>query len=400
MKIVQINTCNYGSTGKIMFGIHDKLQKKGYSSYVVWGRGRNSNDDFEFCMYNKFGVFFHKVYSRLIGKQGFASKHATRNLIKELSNIRPDIIHIHNLHGNYINIEILFNYIKKNNIKVIWTLHDCWSFTGKCVHFAYVQCDKWQTGCYNCPLLNTYPVSYLDNSKWNYKKKKSLFTGLNITLVTPSQWLATLVKKSFLKEYEIKVINNGIDLNVFKPQETNFRLKYNIVDKLLILGVASSWGKSKGLNDFIRLSKLLDKDKYLIVLVGVNQKQINILPDNIISISRTENQKELAEIYNAADIFFNPTYEDTYPTVNLEAIACNTPVITYDTGGSPEFIHYLKKNKINYIIEKAKVKDDILIVKKYIDNVVKNKDLFKVINRELLSENTMVENYIKLYKNN
>ena len=292
-------------------------------------------------------------------------------------------------------MELLFNYIRENNIKVIWTLHDCWAFTGQCAYFSTKQCEKWKTKCHNCPLLKNYPKAIIDNSTWNYQKKKKLFTGLDITLVTLSKWLADLVKKSFLKEYQVKVINNGIDLNIFKPTKSNFRKRYNIENKKIILGVASVWDSRKGLTDFIKLSKILNED-YVIVLIGLSKKQIKSLPDNIIGITRTENQKELAGIYSIADVLLNPTYEDNYPTVNIEALACGTPVLSYDTGGSIEFVNFIKDNNTKYIIEKNKVISDINNLKEYIDGIINNKLILKDI--KLLDEKTMIDKYLELYK--
>ena len=335
MKIVQINTFSNKSTGTIMMNIHKQLLETGYDSYVVWGRGRKANNDHEIYLNDEIGVIIHGLYTRLTDKTGFASKRCTKKLIKRLNEIKPDIIHLHNIHGYFINIELLFKYIKENNIRVIWTLHDCWSFTGHCAYFDYVGCDKWKNECNNCPQKQSYPKSIIDNSKWNYNKKKDLFTNVDMTIVTPSKWLANLIKESFLKEYEIKVINNGIDTNIFKPRNKNFRIKYGLNDKIIILGVASTWDKRKGLEDFIELSRVIDDD-YKIVLIGLNDKQLKKIPNNILGIKRTNNAIELAEAYSSADVFFNPTYEDNYPTVNLEAHACNIPIITYNTGGSVE----------------------------------------------------------------
>ena len=333
----------------------------------------------------------------MFGKTGFASKHATKKLLKFLDKINPDIVHLHNIHGYYLNIELLFNYLKEKQIRVIWTLHDCWSFTGQCAFFDYVGCDKWQTECKNCPMLSEYPKSFVDSSKWNYQKKKELFTGLNITLVTPSKWLASLVKNSYLKVYDVKVINNGIDLNVFKPTPSNFREKYCLKDKKMILGVAGVWDRRKGLNDFIELSKLLD-DNYVIVLVGLNDKQLDLLPHNIIGIKRTENQQELAGLYTTADVFFNPTYEDNYPTVNLESLACGTPVITYDTGGSPEFVDFFDSH-YHPVISKAKLCDeDFNYIVDNINNCMRQKRIINLIDKKKLHFSNMVSAYIEIYK--
>lgn len=342
MKIVQINSFSNGSTGKIMMNIHEKLLDSNYDSYAIWGRGRKSSTENEVYLNDKLGVYFHALYSRFTGKTGFASVSSTKKLIKKLDEIKPDIIHLHNIHGYYINIELLFNYIRRNNIKTIWTLHDCWPFTGQCPFFTLCNCNKWKSKCNNCPMIHEYPKTFKDNSKWNYYKKKELFTGLNMIIVTPSIWLSNLVKQSFLNEYPVYVINNGINLDIFKPTSSNFKDKYNIQNKKIILGVAHVWNYRKGLKDFIELSKLINSD-WVIVLIGLSKEQIKNLPDNIIGITRTENQSELAGIYSISDIYFNPTLEDNYPTTNLEAIACQTPVITYNTGGSPEIVdasHY------------------------------------------------------------
>ncbi len=335
MKVVQINTFSNKSTGTIMLDIHEALKKNNIESYVVWGRGRKARDEGEIYLNDKFGIYCHGLYTRFTDKTGFASKKSTQKLIERLEKIKPDIIHLHNIHGYYINIEILFNYIRKNNIKTIWTLHDCWAFTGHCSHFELVGCEKWKECCDNCEQKEKYPKSFVDNSKWNYQRKKELFDGLNITIVTPSKWLADLVKQSYLKQYEVKVVNNGIDTDIFKPRKSDFKKKFNIENKKVILGVASDWTKEKGLYDFYDLSEKIDDD-VKIVLVGLNSKQMKEIPENIIGIERTENAQQLAEIYTAADIYFNPTYADNFPTTNLEALACETPVFTYNTGGSIE----------------------------------------------------------------
>ena len=360
MKVIQINTFSNKSTGSIMFNIHEYLKKNNIDSYVVWGRGRKQLNDHEYYMNNRLSVYMHALYTRISGKTGFASKKDTKKLLNWIDKINPDVILLHNLHGYYINIEMLFNYFKTHkNIRIIWTLHDCWAFTGQCPHFEYVNCDKWETCCYNCPQINRYPKTFKDNSTFNYKKKKELFSNLKIDIITPSEWLANLVKKSFLKDNHVEVINNGINTEVFKKVNNDeFRKKYNLENKKILLGVSSDWTDRKGLNDFINLSKLLT-NKYKIVLVGLTKKQIKKLPSNILGISNTSNVLELREIYSTADLFLNLTHEDNYPTVNLEAQACATPVVTYDTGGSKETIlsgngclinfHELVKNIDKYI---------------------------------------------------
>ena len=341
MNIVQINGGAVGSTGKIMFGISavctDEKQetlcaapevssgnKTGRNLYII----QNNN-------HRKINV----LLDRITGRHNMHSKIATERLLKVISGFKPDIIQLHNLHEAYINLPMLFKYIKKHNIKTVWTLHDCWAFTGHCPYFDIVGCNKWKTGCYGCPQYKEYPKSLFDNSKYMYRLKKKWFTGVeNMTIVTPSEWLASLVKESYLKDYPVKVINNGIDLNVFKPTESDFRKKYALENKYIVLGVAFGWGKRKGLDVFVELARRLDKEKYKVVLVGTDDNVDKLLPENIISIHRTQNQTELAKICSAADVFANPTREENYPTVNMEALACGTPVVTFNTGGSPEML--------------------------------------------------------------
>ena len=339
MKILEINQVNFGSTGHIMLQIADLATKKGHEVICSFYARRNKDKD-KNCIYigNKVSHNIHKKLYRKTGNNGCYSKISTWNFLRKVKKFDPDLIHIHNLHNCYINLPMLFDYIKKNNKKVVWTLHDCWSFTGQCPYFTAVGCEKWKTGCHDCEQINRYPSCSVDRTDKMWNRKKEWFTGVqNLTSVTPSQWLADLVKQSFLKDYPVKVINNGIDLGVFKPTESDFRTKHNLEDKKIILGVASVWEVRKGLDVFIELSKRLD-DRYKIVLVGTNDEVDKKLPEGIISIHRTSNQKELAELYTAADVFFIPTREDNFPTVNMESLACGTPVLTFNTGGSPEMV--------------------------------------------------------------
>ncbi len=348
--IVHINSFNMGSTGKIMIQISDLARAEGYRVYDCYPYSRqNLKKEVQnsILIGNRIFRNLHLKLAQITGFNGCFSYFSTKNFIRKLKKINPDIIHLHNLHNCYINLPLLFKYIKKNNIKTVWTLHDCWALTGQCPHFVMAKCEKWKTGCHNCPSYKEYPSAYVDRTKKMWKLKKKWFTGVNdMTLVTPSQWLADLVKESYLKEYPVKVINNGIDLSVFKPTESDFRKKYQCEDKFIILGVSFIWGVKKGLDVFIELSKRLS-DKYQIVLVGTNEEVDKQLPKNIISIHQTANQTELAEIYTAADVFVNPTREEVLGLVNIEALACETPVITFKTGGSPECID----EKCGFVVE-------------------------------------------------
>ncbi len=339
MVLAEINSVFFGSTGNIMLKTAKVARENGIEAYCYVPAQENMKP-IEGLRY--FGNIYLRKISKKIAFYAFAGRttqYDTLKLLGMINQIKPDIIHLHNLHNETVNLRLLFNYIKKHNISVIWTLHDCWSFTGHCPYFDMTECNKWKTGCHACPQYRDYPQSKFDNSKRLWKLKKKWFTGIkDMTIITPSKWLANLVKQSYLSEYTVKVINNGIDLSVFQPTTSDFRKKYNIENKYIVLGVAFGWGKRKGFDVFIELASRLD-DKYQIVLVGTDENADIKLPHNIISIHRTQNQTELAQIYTAADVFFNPTREDNYPTVNMESIACGTPVITFNTGGSPECIN-------------------------------------------------------------
>lgn len=344
MRIVQINGGAKGSTGKIMMGIADVARAQGHEVMCASPITTTNRDAGEDCGYYRIGTFNSRrvnvALARITGFNGCFAWFETYKLLKKIDEFKPDIIHFHNLHDSYINFPMLFSYIKKHSVPTVWTLHDCWSFTGQCPYFTIVRCDKWKTGCHNCPQYKEYPASFYDNTKRMWKLKKKWFTGIgNMTIVTPSKWLAELAKESYLKGYPIEVINNGIDLDVFKPTPSNFRERYGIpAEKHIVLGVSFAWGYRKGLDCFVEMAEKLG-EQYQIVLVGTDDEIDKNLPQNIISIHRTQNQKELAEIYSAADVFAMPTREENYPTVNMEAIACGTPVVTFDTGGSPEMLN-------------------------------------------------------------
>lgn len=340
MKVLMINSvCGIRSTGRICTDIATELEKQGHEVKIAYGR---ENVPEQFQRYavrigNDLDMMLHGVKARLLDASGFGSKSATKRFIKWVKEYDPDIIHLHNIHGYYINVRVLFDYLKICGKKIVWTLHDCWSFTGHCVYFDYINCEKWKYGCEHCLQKSEYPARIgPDMSKRNYVLKKKLFGEIpNMTLVAPSKWLADLIPESYMKEYPTKVIYNGVDTETFKPTNSNFKEKYNCIDKKIVLGVASVWDKRKGLSTFVELADKLD-DSYQIVMVGLTKEQIGQLPDNIIGIERTNSVLELAEIYTSADVFVNPTLEDNYPTTNIESIACDTPVITYETGGSPE----------------------------------------------------------------
>lgn len=342
MKVLLVNAvCGTGSTGRICADLHDMLIAKGHRAVIAYAHGKATRVPLEdtYRINGRRGYYIHNAISRLTDRAGFYSTKATYKFIKFIEEFQPDLIHIHNLHGYYINIKILFNYLSKKNIPVVWTLHDCWAFTGHCTHYSYSGCDKWLFECNKCQLKKEYPQSILlDRSRKNFIEKRSLFTSIqNMHITTPSNWLLSQVEKSFLKEFSVTAIYNGIDLACFKPVNGNIRDKYSIAsNKQMLLAVANEWSPSKGLADLLLLDSKLDHSKYQIVIVGLSKKYIASLPKSIIGIERTESLEELIKLYSSADLFLNPSYEETMGMVTAEALACGTPVITYNKTAVPE----------------------------------------------------------------
>ena len=341
MKLLQINTTlNTTSTGRITEEIGLRAMDHGHQSYAACRRiGPGGSRSQAIKVGNQLDRYLHGVKTRVLDRHGFGSKRATHELVDQIREIDPDVIGMHNLHGYYLNVEVLFHYLKEVQKPVVWTFHDCWPFTGHCAYYDRVNCQKWKTECHSCPQKKRYPASYvLDNSRKNFRQKRELFTGLeNLTIVTPSHWLKNEVELSFLQEYPVKVIHNGIDLETFQPGTEHLPDAVKNIKKKIVLGVASVWDVRKGLQEFKKLVPLLD-DEYQIVLVGLSEEQIGNLPKEILGIARTENVQQLASLYSVAEAFVNPTLSDNFPTTNIEALACGTPVITYNTGGSPEAV--------------------------------------------------------------
>ena len=338
--LFQINVAsNYSSTGRITENIGLLALQNGWDSYIVHGpRYANSTQLKRICTETYWGEKLHGLRSFCLDEHGLGSRNATLRLVEKMKELSPDMVHLHNIHGYFINYPVLFDYLFVSQVPVVWTLHDCWCMTGHCVYFEYAHCDKWKTHCMDCPLLGTYPKSlFRDNSYNNFELKKKYFLKIKqqLHLVPVSDWLSGLVQQSFLKECSINRIYNGIDLTAFAPVQNDSSLLDKT--KFWILGVASPWSKRKGYDDFIQLRKLLGND-FGLVMVGLTKKQIRQLPEGIVGIERTNSIAQLAELYSTADVFFNPTWEDNFPTTNLEALACGTPVITYRTGGSPEAV--------------------------------------------------------------
>ena len=389
LKILQINSVsNSGSTGRIMENIGLVIKEAGHHSCIAYGRGGGNSELDTIKIGSQLDVYIHGAITLLMDKHGFGSTRATKDFIKKIEVYQPDAIGLHNIHGYYINIQLLFNYLRNKNIPVLWTFHDSWPFTGHCTYFDSVNCEKWLSGCQNCPKKKEYPRSLVDNSKKNYLNKRGLFSSLNnLHIITPSHWLKTNVKRSYLKNFDVSVIHNGIDLQAFKPNQMVRKEK-------LILGVASIWDKRKGLNDFHSLRLLLD-DEWKIVLIGLSKEQLKDLPKGISGIARTEDIQELVNWYSRSLCYVNPTYQDNFPTTNIEAIACGTPVITYNTGGSPEAID----KETGCVVQQGNIQGllEAILYLESLDNITLSKACRKRA-ETLFDKKVQFLEYLKIYK--
>lgn len=398
-KLLQINTVvNYGSTGHIVESIGEEVLRHGWESYVAYGRKPRSSKSRLIKIGNTTSVLWHYIQREFFDCSGLGSIRATKRLLKEIEEINPDVIHLHNLHGCYLNVEVLFEYLTRKNVPIIFTLHDCWSITGHCGYFTEIGCSKWKVECSRCPQIKKerfWPF-ILDRSAVNYNLKKKLFTSVNnLTLVPVSHWLEGIVKESFFKEKRIRVICNGVDTVVFEPKSNieEVKQKYNIPSKTILLGVASVWEKRKGLDDFLLLSKKISDD-IVIVLVGLSKKQISKLPTKIIGIERTESKEELAQLYSLADLFINPSVEETFGLTTVEAMSCGTPVVVYDSTASPELVTI----ETGFVVEPH----DIVGIKQCINTICeKGKDGYKLACRQrvlkLFDKDKQNKMYYSLY---
>lgn len=401
--IVQINSFDSGSTGNIAKQINQQAEKHGFTTYFLFGRfwkkERNLLSN-EMRVGNPISNFFHLLMGRLFDKVGIGSFYSTKKTISILKKLNPDIIHLHNIHGYYLNYPLLFNYLKSTKISVVWTLHDCWAMTGHCAYFDAYGCERWRAVCYDCPQKKEYPKSiFWDSSKSNYKLKKKYFTSLGnkLTLVPVSYWLEGVLRKSFFKDTLICTIHNGIDLSVFKQKDelcAVFRLKYQIENKFMAVACASPWTQRKGLSEYIELSKMLE-DNFVLVLVGLSEEQISTLPDNIIGLPKTNNIEELIEIYSTADVVLNLSYEETLGMTSIEGLACGTPSIVYNCTASPEIIG----DKTGYVVQKG----DLEGVKQKMKEILRNgKNYYSPSCRErvekIFNQSTQYKEYIHLYR--
>lgn len=333
MKYVQINAYSGAWAESIVFGKHRELQAQGHESWVFWARGDHEQDEHMQKIASYPEVCLDALLTRIDGRACFHSKGVTRRLLKKLDDIDPDVVHLHVLLGYYINVKMLFEWLAAHRCKVVWTLHDCWAFTGHCIYFTYVKCMQWQSRCTassSCPQKRTYPETIFGGDRSvgrSFDEKKRLFTMLppeRMRLITPSHWLANLVKQSFLAKYDVEIVHNTVNTDVFKPTSSNFRERYGIGDRFMVLGVASKWSERKGINVFVNLAKDLDPKRFAVVVIGLREEQANKIGKRVIALPRTDNQRGLAQIYTAADVLLNPSVEETFGMNVAEAAACGT----------------------------------------------------------------------------
>lgn len=402
--LLQINiTANWGSTGKIAESIGLAAMKQGWESYIAYGRWCNPSQSHLIKVGNKLDMYMHYGEQRIRDNEGLCSRGATRRLITQIMEIKPDVVQLHNIHDHYLNYRLLFEYLNQTDIKVVWTFHDCWAFTGHCFHFVLRQaqdkptsnCDRWKTGCHDCPLKDSYPKTFLDRSKEHWRLKKELFGGCkNLTIVPVSDWMGAFVRESFLKDKRIQVIHNGVDLKTFRPVKKVENVKEGKESgKFRILAVSSVWYPDKGELDVYKLRTMLSEEDYEITMVGLSAEQAKNLPAGIVGIQRTQNVQELVQLYSDANVLINPTYADTFPTVNLEALACGTPVITYKTGGSPEAID----SKTGVVVKQG----DVVSLANTIMYIKANPFLSKACRiraEECFDKDKCFEKYVRLYE--
>lgn len=395
LKVFAINTvCGTGSTGRIAVDLAHMLEEKGDECCIAFSRGNAPEGVDTYQFGNKWEIYYHGVMTRITDRHGMYSVGATKDLIKKIKEYHPDVIHLHNVHGYYLNIEILFDFLKEYGKPVVWTLHDCWTYTGHCSHYTCVGCEKWRTQCYECPLKGDYPGSLLkDNSRENYQVKKKLFTSVpKMHLVTPSEWLKGEVEKSFFQGIPCTAVPNGIEIELFVKKDTDIRECLGIGDKKVILGVANVWTKQKGFEDFKALAGMLD-DSYQLIMVGVDEKRKKELPENIIALERTKNIEELIELYSIADVYFNSSIEETMGMTTGEAICCGTPVVVYDSTAIAESVG----EGCGFVLQPGDLKG----VKASIEAICKDRERYSeacLLHKQRFDKRISNETYYRIYK--
>lgn len=384
MKVLYINSVvDFGSTGNI---VRQLSTIDGVEPLIVYGRKNTKNDANTYKISNDIKTLWAMGSTILFNNELILNKGNTKKLIKKIEEFKPDIIHLHNLHGYYVNYKELFEYLNTKNIKIIWTHHDCWPITGYCPHFDLIKCEKYKTHCENCPYGFDYPFSlFKQNLRKHFNIKKELFTNNdNLTIAVTSNWSKKKIKESFLKDENVVVINNGIKLDDFKPI-------CNKDKEFSILFVANYWTKAKGLEDLEPIIKGINKD-IKVTIVG-KIKASKYLNERCVLIDRTDSKQELAKLYSKNHLFVNPTYQDVFGLVNVEALACGTPVITYNTGGCPEILN----SKCGLVIEKGNTLEMINAINNLYNNYYFL--LGDCINRSNdFSLERMKNSYSKLYK--
>lgn len=387
-KLLQINVVsNSLSTGKIAEGISNVVLSHGWESYIAYGRWAVPGNSKLLKIGPAINTYLHFIEQKIFDNEGLSSRIVTKRFIECLKQIKPDVIHLHIIHDHYINYKLLFEYFRTINVPVVWTFHDCWAITGHCMHFSTAKCERWTTLCHDCPIKNEYPKTLLDRSSSNYLLKKELFGSYPRLYVVPvSQWLGDLVKRSFLHNKLVSTIHNGIDLSIFNfaPKESHRKFR--------IIAVSNGWVPFKGTDDIFKLRQKLPVSEYEIMMIGLNQSQLRTLPNGIVGLSRTHNVSELVRYYQEADVLINPTYADTFPTVNLEALACGTPVITYRTGGSPEAIDA----KTGVVVEQGDIEGMASAIVKLKNHPLSSMDCRRRV-ESLFDKNYCFEKYYDLY---
>lgn len=396
--LVQFNpVANWGSTGRLTEDIGDVAMAAGWESYIAFGRQFNPSKSHLLRVGGKVSVITHTLHTRLFDRQGFGSYFATKQLLKKLDDLKPDVFQFHNLHGNFLNLPLVLRYASQKDIPIVWSLHDCWSMTGHCAHFVKIGCDRWKTGCFKCPLKSEYPNSWLfDSSRKNYREKKKLIeTVPHITIVSGSEWLANIASQSYFKGRDIHVIPDGIDTNVYQPRQNNdaLRKRFGLESKFVILATGTGWGEDKGLSDYGKLRKILSDD-YAIVLVGMSQAWLSKVPEGVIGLPRTKTPEELSEYYSMADCVMSLSRMESFGLTPVEGYACGTPAIVYDTTALPELITP-ETGFVAKFLDVEDVKEKVVALRKI------GKEYYKIRCREIAlakyDRNVCYNEYLKLY---
>lgn len=393
--LIDVN-CKYSSTGKIVYDLYNKLRAEGHEAAIAYGRGKKICEEKIY----KFGLdietYVHALLARVTGYNGYFSYFSTRRLIRFIEEFQPDVIHIHELHAYFVNIEPLINYIRQKGIKTVCTLHCEYMYTGKCGHSH--ECEKWKTECTKCPHVHEYPASILlDQTTYMFRKKKSLFDEWKgLVIATPSQWLADRAKQSFLRNCMTKVVHNGINVDIFRPQNADaLKKEYNIKpDEKVVLGLAPDiLSEAKGGSYILQLAEKMKNQKVRFVLVGVTGKGVEYI-DNVVFVGKIRNQQKLAQHYSMADVFVICSKRENFPTTCLEAQCCGTPIVGFDTGGSRETAVLTEKYFTDY--------GDVDALKESVESILyfsdENYRTLSQLAKDSFNITKMYDRYLEIYK--